>query len=178
MDESRSVDSVNKYWQERHAIDSKYVDSMAAVDASKDTVINNLQTQLSLTRTNLKIADHRANDLVEIIQSHADTPSKLMACDSLAVLVQQYSFQVGTLTELTDSIISQYTKKLEIRQDVLTRLEDSYNTQNKVLAENTKAYDGLYKDYNKVVKANKFNKTLSRILGVTVLVLGGALILK
>ena len=178
VDEHKAVDSVNKYWQIKHKADSLYADSVAKADIKKDAAIANLTAKIKATEGRLTDAQQKASDLADIIQSQIDTAAKFKACDSLAVLVQSKDFQVHALTELTDSIINQYVKKLEVRQDVLTRLEKSYNDQNKALAETTQKYDGLYKDYNTSVKANKFNKTLSRILAGVVLVLGGALLIK
>ncbi len=177
IDEHKAVDSTQTYWMKKHKADSLFADSMASVAASKDTIINKLRIRLSDAQSMVTVEQNKAQGLAEIIQTTIDTGAKFKACDSLAVIVQAQAFQVHSLNELTDSLISQYTAKLQVQQQTITRIEKSYNEQSKAMAETTQKYDGLYKDYNKAIRNNKTNKLLTRIMAGVILVLGGAIII-
>jgi hypothetical protein len=176
--EKKSVDSMANYWKQRHKYDSLKIDSADKASAAKDVIISGLLAQIKVTRGRLTLSQARARDLANIIISPVDTPAKFKACDSLAVVVQGMEFQISGLNTLTDTLVNAYTQLGIIKDSEIQQLKESYALQGIDLQVVKAKYDGLYKDYTKSVKANKFNKTASRVLAAAVLVLGGALLIK
>lgn len=166
-----SLESVIKAEQQKQAKDSaSYAIKIAAKDSAFNNVVNKLNATSSLA---IKEQTERIR-LAKLIQNAGiDTVLKFASCDSLASIVIDQGSVIETLQGLTDSLVIQHVEEMKIKDQRIAALDSAYkNVSDQALMIKSK-YDPLFKDYGKQVKANKFNKTLSRVLGIAVLILGG-----
>lgn len=181
-----------------HTSDKQYVDSVIQVNAllkkqaftklHMDRVIDSLNqwrydSMLKVHQVDrLKVDEATAKaNLYAFKYQQArelhDTILSFVECDTLALVAQDQAIKIHGYEKLTDSLVSAHAAAMLIRQGQYESLNALYMQTDTALNGVAGRYNGLYKDYTKVVKANKFNKTLSRVLAIAVVVLGGSLYL-
>lgn len=178
IDDKRYVDSLEtviKAGQKKQQKDSlRYLIEIAA----KDSAFNNMLSKLNTTSSQAIKAQAENIRLAKLIlNSGKDTVLKFASCDSLASIVLTQNDALEGWKELTDSLVIQHVEEMKIKDNRIAALDSAYkNASDQALIIKGK-YDPLFKDYGKQVRANKFNKTLSRILSIVVLTLAGSLYL-
>lgn len=174
-DEHKAVDSTAGYWQVKVKEVNKNYDYILSLNQKYETAITELATKVWAKQVLANANQQRINELVA--QYKDSKVPKLVTCDSLVSVIEQQDLTIHGFSDLTDSIVSNHNRQMEVVMSQFKDLQTAFNSQSIALQTTTQKYDGLYKDYDKSVRANKFNKTLSRVLAGALLIVGGALVI-
>lgn len=175
-DEKAKLDSLNAVIErmQKDSLIKLHEDSIRdQVDARKYDSLRNLEKQ---RLAELKIANNQAKEYAykyqKAIGNH-DTSAAISNCGDLARQVIEKDIIISGFETITDSLSKAHTESMLNKDRQIAIWKGLYLAADSGRIENKNKYNGLSKDYGKQVKANKFNKNLSRGLAIVVLVLGG-----
>lgn len=101
-----------------------------------------------------------------------DTVKYYVSCDSLAIVAEDQRDAIANYEMLIDSTTANFQQQIAAQTELLEEraaLNNKYRTSTQWMEQQIKQQD---KDYNKLVKKHKRERTLSRVLAVAVLALG------
>lgn len=180
-DEKVKLDSLNAIIErmKKDSLIKLHEDSVRdQVNSRKYDSLRNIEKQ---RLSELKYANNQAKEYAYKYQkaiSNHDTTAAISNCGELAKQVIEKDIIISGFETITDSLAKAHTESMLNKDRQIATWKGLYIAADSARIENKNKYNDLSKDYGKEVKANKFNKNLSRGLAIAVLILGGIVYFK
>lgn len=174
------VQNDKKILQEQRNAGLHKIDSLEAVNRSKDSVIAVLKAEKATTQKQLDKTTASAIRLANEVNvlRKGDTSEFGRKCDSLAEQAQNFAYLYNQYKEYSDSLTNiMETQKgdLSTSKAEQKRLYDELFEKYEQLY---KLYDNLYKDYSSVKKTVKRERLKTKIAALLALIAGGTAVIK
>lgn len=179
--ENKETQELIKKANDERDAEKKKSDSLLALNRKLEDERKLTKFKLDVTEDQLNVSKNQSFKLAQDLKAakaRKDTVEYFAKCDSLGDEILNLSGIIISYEDYVHALDSIHIEQLKVKDSLIVGKEKLYSDLRISFDKIATNYNSLYADYGKELKKRKKARTLNRVLGAAVLIVGGLYITK